>query len=130
VRDNAPFNSTVPQSVGQTQFDDIAVTVTNTSGPFQITSPNTSVIWAGGSAQTITWDVANTTAAPVSCANVKISLSTDGGITFTTTLLASTPNDGTQSVTLPALPTTSALAELKLNRLAISFLILIIPTLL
>ncbi|TMI65701.1 MAG: secretion protein [Bacteroidetes bacterium] len=114
ARDNAPFNSTVPQSVGQSQFDDIVVTVTNTSGPFQITSPNTSVIWTGGSAQTITWDVANTTAAPVSCANVKISLSTDGGNTFTT-LLASTPNDGTQSVTLPALPTTFSTCRIKVE---------------
>jgi hypothetical protein len=114
VRDNAPYNSTAPQSVGQTQFDDMVVTVTNTSGPFQVTSPNTSVIWAGGSAQTITWDVANTTTAPVSCANVKISLSTDGGNTFST-LLASTPNDGTQTVTLPVLPTTTTTCRIKIE---------------
>lgn len=107
VRDNAPFSSTAPVSVGQTQFDDMIVTVTNTSGPFSVTAPNTAVSWAGNSAQTVTWAVANTTAAPVSCANVRISLSTDGGNTFTT-LVASTPNDGTESVSIPNTPSTTA----------------------
>ncbi len=107
VRDNAPYSSTAPVSVGQTQFDDVVVTVTNTSGPFAVTSPNTAVSWAGNSAQTVTWSVNNTTAAPVSCANVKISLSTDGGNTFTT-LVASTPNDGSEVVTIPNTPTTTA----------------------
>jgi Metallo-peptidase family M12B Reprolysin-like/Secretion system C-terminal sorting domain/Bacterial pre-peptidase C-terminal domain/Fibronectin type III domain len=107
VRDNAPFSSTAPVSVGQSQFDDMVVTVSNTSGPFSVTAPNTAVSWAGNSAQTVTWAVANTTAAPVSCANVKISISTDGGNTFTT-LVASTPNDGTESVTIPNTPSTTA----------------------
>ena len=105
VRDNRPY---VPSStIGQTQFTDMTVTVTNTSGPFQVTSPNTNVSWAGGSSQTITWDVANTTP-PVSCANVKISLSTDGGTTFPTVLSASTPNDGSEAVTIPNGATTTA----------------------
>ena len=39
-------------------------------------------------------------AAPVNAANVKISLSTDGGETYPTTILASTPNDGSESVTV------------------------------
>src|SRR5262249_48019675 len=30
------------------------------SGPFAVTLPNTSITWAGGSTQTVTWDVANT----------------------------------------------------------------------
>lgn len=107
VRDNAPYSSTAPVSVGQTQFDDVVVTVTNTSGPFAVTSPNTAVSWAGNSVQNITWSVNNTTAAPVSCANVKISLSTDGGNTFTT-LVSSTPNDGSEAVTIPNTPTNTA----------------------
>lgn len=107
VRDNAVYSSTAPISVGQTQFDDMIVTVTNTSGPFAVTAPNTAVSWAGNSAQTVTWSVNNTTAAPVSCANVKISISTDGGNTFST-LIASTPNDGTQAITVPNTPTTTA----------------------
>ncbi|MBI3138841.1 MAG: T9SS type A sorting domain-containing protein [Sphingobacteriales bacterium] len=107
VRDNAVYRSTAPVSVGQTSFADRVITVSNTSGPFQVTAPNTAVSWAGNSSQTITWSVANTTAAPVSCANVKISISTDGGTTFST-LVASTPNDGTEAVTIPNTPSTTA----------------------
>lgn len=108
VRDNHPFSSTPPIAVAQTAFTNMTVTVTNTSGPFQVTSPNTAVSWPGGSSQTITWDVNNTTAAPVSCANVKISLSTDGGQTFPTVLAASTPNDGSEILTIPATPSSTA----------------------
>jgi len=106
VRDNAPF-STSPASVGQTQFADNTITVTNSSGPFSVTAPNTAVSWAGNSSQSITWNVASTTTAPVSCANVKISISTNGGTTFST-LVASTPNDGSEVVTIPNTPTTTA----------------------
>jgi hypothetical protein len=108
VRDNAPYSSTAPLSIGQTQFTDVVVTVSNTSGPFAVTAPNTAVTWAGGSTQNITWSVNNTTAAPVSCANVKISLSTDGGLTFPTVLTASTPNDGTEALAIPTTPSTTA----------------------
>jgi hypothetical protein len=84
------------------------VTVVATAGPFTVTQPNTAVSWTGGSSQTITWNVAGTTAAPISAANVKISLSTDGGNNFPTVLAASTPNDGSQAVTIPNTPTTNA----------------------
>lgn len=107
VRDNAVYSSTTPVSVGQTQFADAVITVTNTSGPFQVSAPNTAVTWTGNSTQTVSWLVNNTTAAPVSCANVKISISTDGGNTFTT-LVASTPNDGSAVITVPNTPTSSA----------------------
>ncbi len=108
VRDNAPFSSTAPVKVGQTAFTDMIVTVSAASGPFAVSAPNTAVTWAGGSTQTITWSVASTTAAPVSCANVKISLSTDGGQTFPTVIAASTPNDGTEALVIPATPSTTA----------------------
>ena len=86
----------------------MVVTVSAAAGPFAVTAPNTAVTYAGGSTQTITWSVASTTAAPVSCTNVKISLSTDGGQTFPTVLAASTPNDGTEALVIPATPTTTA----------------------
>lgn len=113
VRDNHPFSSVAPVAVGQTAFTDVVVTVSNTSGPFAVTSPNTAVSWTGGSSQTVTWSVNNTTAAPVSCANVKISLSSDGGLTFPTVLAASTPNDGSETVTIPN--TASATARIKVE---------------
>ncbi len=108
VRDNAVYSTTAAASVGQTNFTDMVVTVSAASGPFKVTAPNTAVTWAGGSTQTITWDVAGTIASPVSCANVKISLSTDGGQTFPTVLAASTPNDGSQAVTIPGVATSTA----------------------
>ncbi|RYD95208.1 MAG: T9SS type A sorting domain-containing protein, partial [Sphingobacteriales bacterium] len=104
VRDNSVYSSTPPLKVGQTAFSDMTITVTTTSGPFMVTAPNTNVSWPANSSQTITWDVANSTAAPVSCANVRILLSTDGGQTFPTVLVASTPNDGSEPVTIPTVP--------------------------
>lgn len=85
----------------------VTITVAGTSA-FAVTAPNTAVTWAGSSSQTIMWNVSGTNMAPISCANVKISLSTDGGITYPTVILASTPNDGMQSITVPNIATTSA----------------------
>ncbi len=85
--------------------DDMKITVNATAGPFVVTAPNTAVSYAGGSTQTITWNVAGTTANGVNCANVDILISTNGGSTWST-LLAATPNDGTQAVTIPNTPGT------------------------
>jgi transposase-like protein len=92
---------------GNNNTDDIVVTV-STAGPFAVTAPNTAVTWGAGTSQTVTWSVNSTNIAPVNCANVKISLSTDGGLTFPTVIVASTPNDGTQPITVPAVNTTTA----------------------
>ncbi len=71
------------------------------AGPFLVTAPNTAASLRGGSVQTVSWNVANTHIAPVSTANVKISLSVDGGSSFPHVLAASVPNNGSRSVTLP-----------------------------
>ena len=113
VRDNHPYTSTPPVAVGQTQFVNTVVTVSNTSGPFAVTAPNTAVSWNQLSTQTVTWNVANTTAAPVSCPLVDISLSTDSGATFPTVLLAATPNDGTELVIVPAVVSPTARVKVK-----------------
>lgn len=102
VRDNHPFSSSAPVAVGQTAFTDVVVTVTNTSGPFQVTAPNTNVTWAAGSSATVTWAVNNTNTGTVNCQAVNILLSTDGGNTFPTVLAASTANDGSETITVPA----------------------------
>lgn len=88
--------------------DDAIITVDGNSGPFNVTAPTTAVNWAGNSTQTITWDVANTTAFPVNCATVNIFLSTDGGLTYPTLILGSTANDGSETVTIPNVTTTQA----------------------
>jgi hypothetical protein len=93
---------------GQNSDDLMRVTVNGTAGPFVVTAPNTAISWTVGSTQNVTWNVAGTNAAPISTANVNILLSTDGGFTYPITLLASTPNDGTQAITVPNNLTTTA----------------------
>ena len=101
VRDNNP-------GAGCTEEDDVTITVDGNTGPFVVTAPNTNVTWAAGSTQTVTWNVAGTTAAPVNAANVDILLSTDGGFTYPITLLTNVTNDGSQAITVPNNPTTTA----------------------
>ena len=84
------------------------VNVRSDAGPFIVTNPASGASWPNGTNQTVTWNVANTNNAPVGCANVKITLSTDGGLTFPTTLVASTPNDGSETVTIGGAPSGSA----------------------
>ncbi len=93
---------------GGVNSDAMILNVTSASGPFVVTQPNTAVTWAGGSSQTVTWNVANTSSPPVNCALVKLSFSTDGGNTFPMVLAASTPNDGTETLVIPNVSTTTA----------------------
>jgi len=86
---------------GCTSEDNVVVTVAGAAGPFVVTAPNTAVTWYVGETKTITWSVNGTNAAPVSCANVRILLSTDGGLTFPTVLAASVPNNGTANIVVP-----------------------------
>ncbi len=102
VRDNHAYSSSAPIAIGQTAFTDVVVTVTSTAGPFAVTSPNTNITWNAGSNATVTWNVLGTNAGSVNCASVRILLSTDGGQTFPTVLLASTANDGSEVITVPA----------------------------
>lgn len=86
---------------GQTSDDLMLVTVNGTAGPFTISAPNTAVSWSVGSTQTVSWNVASTNVSPVNCLNVNILLSADGGFTYPVTLIANTPNDGSQAITVP-----------------------------
>jgi Metallo-peptidase family M12B Reprolysin-like/Secretion system C-terminal sorting domain len=95
VRDNNVING------GQTGIGSMSVNVANT-GPFSIGSQaSTGITYDGGSQQNISWNVAGTTANGINTANVKISLSTDGGANFSTILSASTPNNGSFTATMP-----------------------------
>ncbi len=84
------------------------VSVISTAGPFAVTQPNAAGSWVGGSSQVVNWNAAGTASGPINCANVKISLSTDGGNTFPVVLEGSTPNDGSETITVPNTPTTLA----------------------
>lgn len=75
------------------------VVAVSASGPFNVTAPNGGETIAAGSNTIVTWDVNGTN---VFCNNVNIKLSIDGGLTFPFDLAANTPNDGSQSVTIPA----------------------------
>lgn len=95
VRDNRTPNG------GQTARRNMTVTTSTASAPFAVTSQNVDGIsWTQGQTQTITWNVGATTTAPFNAANVNILLSTDGGQTYSM-LLANTPNDGSEAITVP-----------------------------
>ncbi len=95
VRDNDPVG-------GQTAVDAMTATVNAAAGPFVVTSQNTQgITWLTGETQTITWDVAGTTANGVNTANVNILLSTDGGQNFDTVLASNVPNDGSHDIIVP-----------------------------
>ena len=79
-----------------------SLTVTTTTGTISVTSPNTAVTWNYNSSYSITWSNTGTNGT-----NVKIDISRDGGSSWAT-LLASTPNDGTQAWTVTAPATTQA----------------------
>ncbi len=78
------------------------------TGPFQLTSPNGGESWPAASSKTVTWDIAGTNAAPINTSFVKITLSTDGGFTYPVIILDNTPNDGTETITVPDNVTTTA----------------------
>ena len=86
---------------GCTSEEDVTLTFDNASGPFVVTSQNTGGSFLEQDIITVTWDVANTDTPPVSCSNVDIFLSYDGGYTYPVTLISNTPNDGSQDVQLP-----------------------------
>ncbi|KQM49970.1 reprolysin-like metallopeptidase [Chryseobacterium sp. Leaf201] len=86
--------------------DDAVITVNGTAGPFSVSSQNSAATFSGGTSQTVTWNVAGTTANGVNAANVDILWSANSGTTWTT-LLAGTPNDGSQAVTIPNVSTTT-----------------------
>jgi uncharacterized protein (TIGR03437 family) len=96
------FKVTVRDGRGGVADDDVLIEVDGNSGPFAVTAPNDEVIWEGGSKQTVTWSVNGTNVAPINAANVRITLSTDGGFNFPITLFASTPNDGSEMITVPS----------------------------
>ncbi|MGU5772199.1 reprolysin-like metallopeptidase [Aeromonas allosaccharophila] len=100
------FRLTVRDGQGGVASDDMKVQVINTGAAFRITSPLSGVTLTPGGSQSIAWDVAGTTVAPISCSKVDISVTQDEGASWTT-LAAGQPNNGAATVTLPANLTSS-----------------------
>jgi hypothetical protein len=76
---------------------DLAVTVSGAA--FSVSAPNGSETLSAGGTTTVTWNVGGTAGY---CTSVNIKMSIDGGFNYPYVLVSGTPNDGTQSVTLPA----------------------------
>lgn len=94
---------------------DVTVNVDGGSGPFLITNDTPGSLlgpvgqYPLGGAITVLWSVNGTAGAPVNCTLVDIFLSTDGGLTFPTTLATAVPNAlGTAPVVLPLIDTDKA----------------------
>lgn len=79
----------------------LTVNVSTTSSAFSISNLNSTTTLQAGSSFNLTWNAGTTASAPFNAANVMVLFSADGGINFTDTLLASTPNDGSQTITIP-----------------------------
>jgi hypothetical protein len=86
---------------GNSERDNMKVTVDENAGPFLVTSQTTGITWDAGSTKTVTWDVAGTNTGDVNTPKVNIILSIDGGITFPYTLASDVDNDGSHSFTVP-----------------------------
>ncbi len=93
---------------GAVRVADINYTVNASGGPFVINVFNTGGSVPGNGTTAVTWNVANTNASPFNATSVRILLSIDGGTTFPYVLSASTPNDGSENVTIPTVTTNQA----------------------
>ena len=92
---------------GQTATSQMTATVVSAAGPFVVTSQNVGgQTWTVGATETITWDVAGTTANGINEANVDILFATDG-VNYNTVLAAGVPNDGSHEITVPNVASTS-----------------------
>lgn len=106
VRDNAIGG-------GQVVSDILDVQVLNAAGPFAVTSQASNEVYAGGSVQQVTWDVANTNILPIDAKTVDIFLSLDGGNSFPIALAEGVLNDGSEDVLIPGDVTNEARIMIK-----------------
>ncbi|GAB3859772.1 hypothetical protein GCM10028822_36880 [Hymenobacter terrigena] len=118
VRDNHAVSGAVATSTnssivgGVTLSPTVTLTVSAANPtPFAVTAPNTTVTWAAGTTQSVTWNGVGTKTSAVNCQTVNIRLSTDGGLSYPTLLAAGVPNadgTGTANITVPNVASTTA----------------------
>ena len=98
--------------------DDILTLNVQATPKFKVLTPVSGANWTGGTTQTVTWNVANTSAAPINATNVNIFISLDGGNTWPYQI--STPstnfiNSGTATFTVPNPAATTTAARVKVK---------------
>ncbi|MDX7744151.1 reprolysin-like metallopeptidase [Aeromonas veronii] len=94
------FRLTVRDGKGGVASDDMKVQVINTGSAFRLTAP-IGVALTPGASLAVSWDVAGTTLAPISCSKVDLFITQNEGTSWSN-LAVSQPNSGTATVTLPA----------------------------
>jgi len=101
-------------NAGGVSCAEMALTVDEDAGPFVVSVANDpNIAYQSGENVTVTWDVNNTDVSPINCSNVEILFSSDGGMTYPITLAASTDNDGSHLVAMPANGTSQGRIKVK-----------------
>ncbi len=113
------FRLTVRDNLGSqssTSHTDRKIRVQDTGQAFAVPSPAGGAKWKGREKQSVSWNVAGTAEAPISCSNVRIDLSTDGGHSYLfPPLLASTPNTGGAQIVVPPLKEDTSRARIRIG---------------
>ena len=87
---------------GQVSFEDTQVITVDTGNTFAVTSQNSSnEVWYAGSTANITWNVASTDIAPISCEFVDIYMTIGGRNGFDILVASSVPNTGQYITNVP-----------------------------
>jgi len=104
------FALTVQDGKGGVGVDTVSFNVVDAGVGFSITE---SINTGTPSNVAVNWNVANTTASPISCSNVDILYSTDGGQTFPFVLKSNVANDGNETVDISSFNTTMGRIKVK-----------------
>lgn len=114
VRDNKMGGGGVCSATTQVNVDASA-------GPFVVTSQSVlATTYPNGSTQAVNWNVANTDQAPFNVTNVNIYFSKNNGVSWTL-MVANTPNDGTENITLPTVTVTTSSCRVKVESIGNTF---------
>ncbi|MEM8601774.1 MAG: reprolysin-like metallopeptidase, partial [Bacteroidota bacterium] len=97
VRDNVPGGGAQGEATTR-------VSVTSSDTPFAITSVPDETVYQVGDMVEVTWNVAGSDSDEVGVSAVDVLVSTDDGVTWSP-LVENVPNDGSETVTMPATPT-------------------------
>ncbi|MEE9444994.1 MAG: zinc-dependent metalloprotease family protein [Cocleimonas sp.] len=92
------FKFVVQDGFNAARSDTMKINVKRTGSRFALEQPRAHYVL--GKSHTIKWNVAGTDKAPVSCDSVDVSLSTDGGYSFSRKLLENVPNTGKATIYL------------------------------